>query len=473
MKCLLTLAFLLLLPFLAEAQSTWYVPDDYPAIQDAIDNAANGDTIIVRAGTYMENINYLGKTFTLKSESGPVDTVINGGQAESVVRFISGEGNDTVLDGFTLTNGWGYDGGGVFCENSAPTILNNIIVLNQANYGGGISILDSNEIDITGNIIENNYAWLSGGGIGCYTTLFLNLHNNIVSNNEAQSQIGGIEIQAADCSMTNNIVANNLASLSNGGGIAAIFWSNIYGVNNTIVGNSAGFQGGGVSADYESTVTLVNSILWDNTAVYAPGLFVTNGSTVDISYSDVEGGTGSAYVDGTSTLIWGTGMIELDPLFAAISDGDYHLTWSSPCRDTGYNFPRSLPPEDFEGDPRIAWDGTADMGVDEFYTHLYITGDITPGGEIQGKVVGLPSTSPVGLFIGSGLREPPAPTAYGDFYLLPPRILISLIPIPAQGILVIPTRIPNTPAGPYDVPMQTLVGLNSDSLTNLFVLQVR
>ena len=35
---------------------TIIVPDDYPTIQYAIDNATSGDTIYVRSGTYNESI---------------------------------------------------------------------------------------------------------------------------------------------------------------------------------------------------------------------------------------------------------------------------------------------------------------------------------------------------------------------------------------------------------------------------------
>jgi len=40
---------------LADA-TTYYVPDDYPTIQEAIDVAENGDTIEVESGVYHESI---------------------------------------------------------------------------------------------------------------------------------------------------------------------------------------------------------------------------------------------------------------------------------------------------------------------------------------------------------------------------------------------------------------------------------
>ncbi|MFH1999991.1 MAG: hypothetical protein ABIK28_09930 [Planctomycetota bacterium] len=53
------------------------------------------------------------------------------------------------------------------------------------------------------------------------------------------------------------------------------------------------------------------------------------------------------------------------------------------------------------------------MGADEFYPHLYCTGDFMPGGSIEGKFVGLPDTWPVGLFVGSGIMDPPMQAGIG------------------------------------------------------------
>jgi hypothetical protein len=52
-------------------------------------------------------------------------------------------------------------------------------------------------------------------------------------------------------------------------------------------------------------------------------------------------------------------------------------------------------------------------------------------------------------------------------------VLLTLVPIPSQGVLVLPATIPLSPPAPYDVPTQALIGLNPDSLSNLEMLEVR
>jgi hypothetical protein len=126
------LACLLFCPTLLSAQTTWYVPDDFPTIQGALASGSvvDTDTIIVRPGTYVENINFLGKAVTLKSELGPEVTIIDGKKAGSVATCRTGEGADTVLQGFTLFNGSGTPthaglfGGGMYNLLSTPTVFN-------------------------------------------------------------------------------------------------------------------------------------------------------------------------------------------------------------------------------------------------------------------------------------------------------------------------------------------------------------
>jgi len=146
---------------------TLNVPGDYGTIQEAIDAASEGDTVQVEAGTYMENIDFMGKAITVTGVDGAGSTFIDGGSLGSVVNFAFAEGNDSVLQGFTITNGYGGDGGGVFCDFFAePTLRNLRITANEAySYGGGIFAKQGSPVVDTCEV-DDNTAW-NGGGMEC------------------------------------------------------------------------------------------------------------------------------------------------------------------------------------------------------------------------------------------------------------------------------------------------------------------
>ena len=130
--------------------ATINIPADYPTIQQGIDAAVNGDTVLVAPGTYFENIDFKGKAVTVSSEQGVDVTVIDGNQAGSVVTCKSGEDEYSALNGFTITNGSGtYHngdkcGGGMFIHYSSPMVTNCFFSDNYAYYGGGMCNCDSN-----------------------------------------------------------------------------------------------------------------------------------------------------------------------------------------------------------------------------------------------------------------------------------------------------------------------------------------
>jgi parallel beta-helix repeat protein len=517
--------------------ATIYVPDDYPTIQDAINASVNGDTVIVRPGTYVENVRFNGKLITLKSEKGPSFTTIDGNQCGCTVLFYRRETSDAILDGFTITNGTGFDyyylyyGGGIYCDlDASPTIINNVIINNYADYGGGIGCLSNaspeianNRIDsnksrvagggiysktadpmISGNIITGNVADSMGGGI-CFSgesntvisdnIVYANLVNffgagiaisdestAVIKDNHIQKNIagngGGIFCDYSQMTLTNNIIKANRAlrpSSGYGGGVYCFNDTTATFTNNTIWYNSAN-DGGGVGCT-ASQITLTNTILWDNSATLGKEITVRSfwGSygVVNISHSDLQGGTGSVHIESGCSLNWGTGMIDSDPLFSDSTNNDYHLTHSSPCRNTGDN---TVITElfDFEGDPRIH-DGTVDMGADEFHPHLYHVGTVTPGSPIQVKVVGDPGVNPVTLALGSGIQDPPQSTPYGDLYLvLPPVRTFNLGSIPSTGVLVYPGTVPPSWQAGDEYPFQALLGplAPGSVLTNLMSLTV-
>lgn len=529
--------------------ATIYVPDDYSEIQQAIDASDSGDTVIVRPGTYIEDIDFKGKAITVRSERGAEVTTIDGGTGiYATVRFRNGEGPTTVIEGFTITNGDCVQGGGILCNESSPTITNNIIVGNKVSkqgggiccttrsspiitnniigwntsdidggglwieykcsptitdntiignsashegggifetfscsstitnntivenlsvgYGGGINCSNS-VAAITNNIISSNYSTQTGGGgIACYLGA-PTIANNIISGNEALFG-GGISCHSDNAIITNNIISNNQAR-SEGGGVK-LYISSVIITNNTIVGNWAASNGGGIGALYSSP-TITNTILWNNTAPLGKEIWAGDTSwpsTVTMSDSDVEGGQASCYISSGSILNWGAGMIDADPLFVNTANEDYHLTWPSLCCNAGNN---NAVTElfDFENDSRI-WNGTVDMGADEFHLHLYHVGSVVPGNPIEVIVVGLPNTSTVTLGIGSGIKNPPKITPYGDLWLKWPFLMrFSMPAVGGTGISILNEAIPTLWQSGEQYHFQALVG---NELTNLMTLTV-
>jgi hypothetical protein len=204
----------------------------------------HGDTIIVGNGTYNENINFYGHNAYLTSpyyRTGNMDdinaTIIDGSWPGygSVVTFDSDESEKAVIAGFTIQNGYGQRGGGIYCAYSSPSIISNFITGNGVGqYGGGIYCLYASPL-IKGNLIHENTA---------------------------------------------------LGDFGFGGGIYAAFGSPTV-INCTSVNNMASEIGGSVYA-WETDIQITNTISWANNSGYKPEIYMQGGGTVNCC--NVEGG---------------------------------------------------------------------------------------------------------------------------------------------------------------------------------------
>jgi flagellar hook protein FlgE len=217
---------------------------DYSTIQDAIDAAVDGDTVVVADGTYSgegnRDIDFAGKAITLQSENGPDNCIIDCDGTEDEPHrgfyFHNGEDANSIVDGFTITNGYATAtnpfgpilpgssvvpsqplGGAIYCNNAGPTITNCNIIGNRASApygeqgrgyqiglswysaGGGIHCFNSNAIinncTIAENKAENSAERLgssNGGGIYCRGNGEVTITNCIVTGNEAFAPVGPI-----------------------------------------------------------------------------------------------------------------------------------------------------------------------------------------------------------------------------------------------------------------------------------------
>ena len=130
----------------------------YSSIQDAIDHAADGEMITVHDGTYFENISFDGKSIVIRSENGPYVTIIDGNTLGSVVSFDHNEDANAVLNGFTIRNGNSERGGGIFCQNAYPRIVNCFIKDNLANSEGGGIYADNTSLKLINCLFSGNQA---------------------------------------------------------------------------------------------------------------------------------------------------------------------------------------------------------------------------------------------------------------------------------------------------------------------------
>ncbi|MEW6741292.1 MAG: right-handed parallel beta-helix repeat-containing protein [Planctomycetota bacterium] len=432
----------------------------YRTIQEAIDRAQAGATVIVSPGSYFEMINFRGKAITLRSSHGAEQTIIDAQGSGTVVTFNSGEGPDTVLDGFTITGGAGTTvqgdgaGGGIYCEGASPTIKNNRIVDNfakadakdefgmhtargggifcrhgsplisgnvisgnisgnlkeeSAALGGGIHCEDSTPL-IVDNIITDNvvrgYWKLYGGGISCVDST-PTIARNVISRNVNQTfrgalYGGGIALSRSSGSIADNAVASNRAGF--GGGLYLVDSSPAV-IHNTLTGNTANNgpgagDGGGIYCE-NAYPAVSGAICWDNRSNGAPEIFDPAGGAT-VTYSDIQGG-------------WpGQGNLDADPSFVDPSRDDYRLRDDSPCRDAGD--PSWQPSgKDVAGSPRLIDANldrimVTDMGAFEFANvHLTVTGLAVPGCTVAFEVVGKPRLL---VFLFTGVKP-------GEWFLAP------------------------------------------------------
>jgi len=301
----------------------------------------------------------------------------------------SGTDATTVLDGFTITGGHAFAketrynseatevpeyGGGLYNDAGSPIIRNCVITGNgAASFGGGLYHRGPTAPTLIDCTISDNWCQWWGGGLVNDSSSHLTLSGCAIAGNAALYRGGGIAnrnntvLTISNCILSGNAVMESIhgqgGGLYNLGGTAVLNHC-------TIVGNQASLGRAILCDSLEqaafSDVRVSNSIVWNQSDPF----WCADLSGLDVTYCNVEGG-------------WaGTGNIAADPCFIEVGywdlrdtpeepcddlwyDGDYRLSWESPCVDGGN--PLDTPDADavdFYGNPRLSGPAV-DMGAYE------------------------------------------------------------------------------------------------------------
>ena len=281
-------------------------------------------------------------------------SILEGNSNSVLINDNNGLTNSAVLDGFTITNGNGNNGGGIININVSPTIANCTFTNNKVLFNGG-GMYNNHSSPILSNCIFSNNNAGNGGGI-CNDSssapainrcnFFVNTasagggvqnnngssgtFNNCSFSGNSASLGAGMQNISSNPVITNGGFTGNSVSIGQGG---AMYNQNAGPVliNCTVSGNNVSSGNGGGIYDQNSSPIITNSIIWGN----SDGI-TNNGGNPVITYSLIQGVQG-----GTNGNLAGT----VNPLFtdapaytaAPFTNGNYQLLTGSLCINAGNN----------------------------------------------------------------------------------------------------------------------------------------
>jgi predicted outer membrane repeat protein/parallel beta-helix repeat protein len=275
--------------------NTLHVPSQYATIQAGINAAQNGDIVLVADGVYTgtgnKNLDFGGRLITVRSENGPEGCIIDcEGDPNDPHRgfyFHSGETDASVVDGFTVRNGFldgslpgNIRGGGIYCDEASPTITNCLFNMNQ---GGGVAFMGGDGPTITNCTFRDNSAY-NGAGLwassssGTITITDCVFETNVASDSGGAIRVHGTSLYSVSLSRCTFI--DNIGLGGTGGGAVRLSgWCGVLITECTFSGNATTNAGGALHVGTVYPVALSDCTFDENLAYESGGAIYCQSDT--------------------------------------------------------------------------------------------------------------------------------------------------------------------------------------------------
>ena len=289
-------------------------PGSFLTIQEGIDAAADGDTVLVLPGTYTgpgnTELDSGGTNIVLKSQDGQLATTIDCEGLYRAFYFENGESEDFVVDGFTFANGEAITyfplGGAFYINSSQPTIRNCTFYNNSASgdtgRGGAIYCESSGNPTLVGVTFSNNTAGEKGGAIYCHLNSVPSVSSTTFSGNHARLG-GAMYCEGVDPMLSDCEFSENTADYAGGAIYLTDCAPNLNGVD--FIGNgSSGADGGGMYCSSSDPI-LTDCAFVDNVGYRGAGICCdlwSDPSLTDVSFVGNSGHIGGGLYSGNPTL---------------------------------------------------------------------------------------------------------------------------------------------------------------------------
>jgi len=307
------LVFFLTLSSTALANTTWYVDGvngsdsnnckthqhACKTIGHAISLASSGDSIMVAAATYTENL-VIGISLRIVG-SDAATTIIDGGHRgfHSVVSI--SKGVPVSLSMMTIQNGYAFGAGGDI-SNHGTLSLSMMTIQNGGAFGGG-GIFNDGTLVINNVTVSGNHVTAIGNGTGGGISNggALTINNSIISRNGASGGDGfglggGIFNARGGTVVINNSTISENGATGEGGGI---YNAGELTISKSTVSGNGSKTGGGILTDADGFALMItNSTLSGNSASGQSGTVQINSGVLTISNGTISGNYGSGIAQG-------------------------------------------------------------------------------------------------------------------------------------------------------------------------------